>query len=151
MAKLRGGEKWQRELDRIAKGLASGAALDVGFLPGATYPNGTPVALVAAVQEYGSPKIGIPPRPCFRQMVVEDSPHWGADTAALLKRNGYDAGGALDLMGAAIKGELVQKIATFEGAPLAPASIARKGFDKQLISTGHLVNSVDYIVKREGG
>jgi hypothetical protein len=53
----------------------------------------------------------------------------------------------LDLMGTAIKGQLQQAIVDFVGIPLAPATIARKGTDKQLVDTGHMLASVDYEVK----
>lgn len=48
-----GGEALQKYLDNIAKNLTKGDALKVGFLANATYPDGTPVAMVAAVNEFG--------------------------------------------------------------------------------------------------
>ena len=40
--------------------------VDVGFLAGATYPDGTPVSLVAAVNEFGTSDGSIPERPFMR-------------------------------------------------------------------------------------
>ncbi|NWC11933.1 hypothetical protein HX776_24405 [Pseudomonas agarici] len=56
-----GGEALQKYLDNIAKNLTKGDALKVGFLENATYPDGTPVAMVAAVNEFGG-TIEIPER-----------------------------------------------------------------------------------------
>lgn len=48
----------------------------VGWLESAVYPDGTPVALVAAVQEDGSAANGIPPRGPFRKTVSEQQQNW---------------------------------------------------------------------------
>lgn len=53
-SRVRGGTSSIRaRLERLARELETGKALKVGFLEGATYPNGTPVAKVAAVNELG--------------------------------------------------------------------------------------------------
>jgi hypothetical protein len=49
-------------------------------------------------------------------------------------------------VGEGIKGQLQQAIVDFAGAPLAPATVAAKGFDKQLIDSGVMQHSVDYEV-----
>lgn len=61
MAGFSGGEALQAYLEELAGNLAKGDALRVGFLEGATYPDGTPVATVAAVQEFGG-SIAVPER-----------------------------------------------------------------------------------------
>ena len=148
MAKVRGGEAWQKKLDELAAKVAKGAKLDVGFLPDKTYAgSGTLVAMVAAIQEYGAPSRKIPPRPFFRQMIVENSPDWPKQVAIVLKNHDYDGALALDDMGKIISGDLRQKINTFAGVPLSPATIARKGFDKQLIDESTMVDSIDYVVE----
>jgi hypothetical protein len=80
-------------------------------------------------------------------MVAEQSPGWPRAVAQLLKNSDYNAEKTLDHMGALIKGALQQKISTFDGEPLSPATIARKGFAKQLIDTSVMLNSVDYVTK----
>ncbi len=50
---MSGGDKLMEHLQSIAKGLSSGDDLKVGFLEGSKYPDGTPVALVAATNEFG--------------------------------------------------------------------------------------------------
>lgn len=51
---LSGGAGLQAKLAEIAKKLGDGGTLRAGFLENATYPDGTNVAEVAAVQEYGA-------------------------------------------------------------------------------------------------
>lgn len=58
---MSGGDKLQAYLDRILARVKSAQAVRVGFLEGATYPDGTPVPMVAAVQEFGG-SMNIPER-----------------------------------------------------------------------------------------
>ena len=148
MAVVKGGDDFERALRNIEEGIGHPRHVRVGFLEGATYPDGTPVALVAAVQDGGAPSRGIPPRPFFRNMVADKSPMWGDALAAALRGADYDAGRALALMGEGIRGQLQQSIADYDaGPPLAPATIRAKGFDKQLIDTAHMMNSADFEVR----
>lgn len=61
MSDLTGGEKLQKYLEELESNLSSGTGLKVGFLEGSTYPDGTPVPMVAAAQEFGG-SIQIPAR-----------------------------------------------------------------------------------------
>lgn len=146
MAKFRGGSAFRAKLQSIAQKLSDPSVLRVGFLENSTYPDGTPTALVAAVQEFGSPANNIPPRPFFRNMIASKSPSWGAATAKLLKANDYNATTTLGMVGDGIKGQLQQSIVDTNSPPLAPATIAAKGNAKPLVDTGHMLNSVDYEV-----
>lgn len=148
MATIKGGDKLEAKLREIAEKLKDGATLRVGFLEGATYPDGTSVAMVAAIQEFGAPAVGIPPRPFFRSMIAQKSSEWPDAIAGLLRSNNYDTVKALQLAGAAIKGQIQQSIADLTSPPLAPATAERKGSDKPLIDTGHMLNSVDFEVKQ---
>lgn len=147
MATIRGGTRLANELARIASQLAKPGTLRVGFLHGATYPDGTSVAMVAAIQNWGAPAAGIPPRPFFSNMVKDQSRGWGKDVSTALKFSNYDISTALALVGEHIRGQLQQAINDFNGTPLKEETIKRKGFDKQLIDSSHMVNSADYEVK----
>jgi hypothetical protein len=146
MATIKGGSKLDSALTEIAAKISRPATLKVGFLSGASYPDGTSVALVAAVQEFGAPSRGIPSRPFFRNMIAAKSPGWPAAVAVNLKAKNYDVDATLRIVGTGIKEQLQDSIRTFEGAPLAPATVAAKGFDKALIDTGTMLNSVDFTV-----
>lgn len=147
MVKFAGGDKLAGVLAGIASNASKASSVDVGFLEGATYPDGTSVPMVAAIQEFGAPSVGIPPRPYFRGMIASKSEEWPKAVAGLLKANDFDAQKTLEQTGAAVKGQLQQSIVDFVGVPLAPATIAAKGSDKQLVDTGHMLQSVDYRVK----
>jgi len=147
MATIRGGSKLEAKLREIAQAVAKPANLRAGFLENASYPDGTSVALVAVVQDFGAPSRGIPPRPFFRNMVAAKSSTWGDAVAKNLKAADYDATVAMTRVGEGIKGQLQASIREFAGVPLKPATIARKGFSAQLIDTGHMLDSVDFEVK----
>lgn len=120
--------------------------LRVGFLSGATYPDGKSVAQVAAYNEYGSPKRNRPPRPFFRQAIQAGQPTWGKKLAGALRATGYDVDKALGMLGEDIAGEVRESITKFTSPALAPATIARKGFAKPLVDTGMMLRSVSYEV-----
>lgn len=145
-AYITGGEKLQAKLDEIAEALDGGGELRVGFLAGATYPDGTPVALIAAIQDGGAPSVGIPPRPFFRNMVAAKSPEWPEALGNLLKANNYDLAKTFAQAGLAIMGQLQQSIVDTNAPPLAESTIRKKGFDKPLIDSSHMINSIDFEV-----
>jgi hypothetical protein len=158
----------EAKLKEIARKIGNGS-VSVGFLAGATYPDGTPVASVAFWNEFGhkgrklgpDPSAeaiaegerreperagGAPPRPFFRSMISKESPEWGDHLGQALIVNKSDGTKALALMGEEIKGELVQSINDFTTPPLAASTIRRKGFAKPLIDTGDMLRSVDFRV-----
>ncbi len=150
MAEVSGGDALRDALDRIAKNLKRGGTVKVGFLEGATYPDGTSVPLVAAINEFGAPSRGQPPRPFFRRMIAEKSGEWPAAIEANLVATNYDTGRVLELTGAAIAGQLRQSIVDLVDPPLAASTIARKGSSKPLVDTGHMLASVEYEVESDG-
>lgn len=145
MAEIRGGRDLDRELSELGRRLARPGVLKVGFLAGATYPDGTPVALVAAVNNWGAPSKGIPPTSFFSNMVETHKGEWGPALGALLAQTG-DVEKSLNLLGEGITGQLRQAIRDIPGPPNAPSTIKRKGFDKRGTDSGHMLNSADYKV-----
>lgn len=150
MATISGGDKLEARLAELSKSVTRSATLSVGFLEGSTYPNGTSVPMVAANLEYGwtaknGKKIG--PWPFFRNMIAEKSESWPDVVAALLETNNYDATKTLMQTGEGIKGQLHQSIMDTNSPALSLTTIAMKGFDKPLIDTGVMINSIDYKVE----
>lgn len=140
----------ESKLTDIASKLRGGGVVRVGFLEGATYPDGTQVAMVAAIQDFGAPAAGIPPRPFFRNMVRERSSEWPATIRRLLLENDYDTERVLTLMGEGIAGQLRQSIVDTNEPPLKPATIrAKGGVTKPLVDTGHLLASVDFEIEKK--
>jgi hypothetical protein len=147
MTSFSGGEKMQAILAELASKVSRPGTLRVGFLENATYPDGTSVPMVAAVNEFGAPSRGIPPRPFFRTMVTQNSPAWGPALGGLVKNFGYDATKALEAMGQGISGQLRKSIQDTNSPPLAQSTIDRKGSAKPLVDTGHMLQSIDYDIK----
>jgi len=142
-----GGGKFGRALDAISGKLGNASEVQVGFLEGQTYPDGTSVPMVAAINEFGAPSRNQPPRPFFRRMIAEKSSSWPKAIADRLKANEFDARATLEEVGQGVASQLQDSIDKLVSPPLAPSTIARKGFDKPLIDTGQMRNSVSHIVK----
>ncbi|ELY6087820.1 hypothetical protein SNQ11_002957 [Cronobacter sakazakii] len=147
MTTFSGGAALEAKLAELAEKLGDGKTLRVGFLEGATYPDGQSVPMVAAANEYGDPAMNRPPRPFFRNMIAEKSPEWPQDIAKIAEATGYEAEAMLGLMGEHIKGQLQGSIRDLMEPALSPVTIAKKGFSKPLIETSHMLNSVDYDIK----
>jgi hypothetical protein len=147
MASFSGGEAVEKKLAEIARKVGSGNTVKVGFLDGATYPDGTSVPMVAAANEFGDPGMNRPPRPFIRNMIQEKSPDWPDEISKILVATGYDSNATFSLMGERIKSQMQESIREFSEPPLADSTIAKKGFDKPLIDTSVMINSVDYQVE----
>ena len=139
--RTRGGQKLRRFLRRAEAAQRAGGVkqIEVGFFSTAKYPDGTPVPLVAAVNEFGSPKMNIPERPFFRGALV------GLDKALKpILEAGVDPQKMVvdqqtaGLLGEATKGRIQQSITDLSSPPNSPRTIARKGSSNPLIDTGKL-------------
>lgn len=131
MARVTGGNKLAVVLASINTQLHKGELLRVGFLENATYPDGTRVAMVAAIQEFGAPRAGIPPRPFFRNMIAQHRREWPRIAADLLRQNNYDAKVVLRLMGEGISGQLRQSIVDTMTPPLSPVTLMLRKMKSQ--------------------
>ncbi|HDL7751793.1 TPA: hypothetical protein PXP51_004238 [Yersinia enterocolitica] len=146
----------------------------VGFLVGATYPDGTSVPMVAATNEFGNPASGSPPRPFFRNAISENSGKWAENAESLMKNHDGNTELVLNLMGEIIKDDVMRSIGTIVSPAISPVTVllrdrfpmrdgmtfgdvlaARKDVqngitgnasNKPLIWTGHMQSSVDYEV-----
>lgn len=143
MAKVSGGKNMSSALAEISRKMKG--SVNVGFLAGATYPDdGTPVAQVAFWNEYGTSQTEA--RPFFRTMIAVESFAWPDLIGKAAKHYGYDGKSVLQFMGVKISEELQQSIAGWRYPGNAASTIAKKGFDKPLVETAHMQNSVDFEV-----
>lgn len=128
MATLKGGDKIEKILKQIGDKASGG--VNVGFLSGATYPDGTSVAQVAFWNEYGhGGNFPAPARPAFRQMIEKESAGWPEKMAKGLEYYNYDAAKMFAAMGDNIKGALQESISNFDGVALSPTTLMlRKQF-----------------------
>ena len=171
----RGGQKLERLLRDAGKGGVSG--IKVGFFSTAKYDDGTPVAAVAAWNEFGTgpysikPKHkkalaftgadgktvfaksvkhpGIPERPFFRRAlaVAEDG------IVKVLKAEIDPERMVVDdrlagRVGEYVQGEIRGSITALREPPNAPATIKRKRRSNPLIDTGTMSRSVTFVVER---
>lgn len=117
-----------RKLKEIAASMSG--SVEVGFLEGATYPDGTPVAAVAFWNEFGhGGPFPAPPRPFFRTMIAEESPSWPRKMAAMAKATDNNGPRVFALMGEDIDGALKKSIRDVTAPALSPTTLMlRKKF-----------------------
>lgn len=148
-----GFDKLKKTLDEISK-----LKLQVGFFDQAKYPDGTPIAYVAAIQEFGTPHI--PPRSFIRPTIAERRQAWAEQmrlgfTKAL--EGSIDPKTVLEAVGEGVRGDIKKTIAQVNNPALADATIkARRSRKvnpnesvKPLIDTGQMFNSVEFIVTKD--
>lgn len=147
------------------------ASVKAGFLRGRSYPDGTPVAAIAAVQEFGAVirktthrsgavSIVIPPRPFMRAAMAQDAPKWKevfrqalAESLAAshqpeaTRRTLHMPTTALQRTGQAMQASITRAIQAVHTPPNSPATIHHKGSDKPLEDTKTLLNSVSFQVQ----
>jgi hypothetical protein len=143
---ISGGAAMDAALARMARGLDRPLKLQVGYPEGETYPDGTPLGLVAAVNNYGAPARGIPPRPFFTDTIKAGESRWPGEIAAIAKAAEYNPGLTLARFGDNVAGQIKEAIGAWEDPPNAESTVARKGFDKPLIDTHLMFDSVKSIV-----
>ncbi len=127
-----------------------GQAAQAGFIGNAEYytpgaGGGTPVAYVAAIQEYGDPSHNIPPRPFMRAASADNREQWVKDAArgvrAVVKgtRTGAQV---LDQIGGAMAADIQGAIAATDSPALSPVTVMLRGMrrnDTSLVVTGKTV------------
>ena len=177
MAEIKGGTKFMSELRVRTDKLSKASEVQVGFLPDKRYPDGTLTSMVAAIQEFGAPKAGIPPRPFFRNMISKEQKSWPQLLSVALQNADLDASKALSVVGEEVAGELRQSIVDTNEPALSPVTLMLRKMvgpngrvtsyaqvkeararvaagespggvsSKPLVWTGQLLDSIDHIVK----
>ena len=154
--KRTGGKKLRRLLREAGKGGVSG--VKVGFFSTAKYQDGTPVAAVAAWNEFGTKTI--PERPFFRNALAEME-----DGIANIIKAGIDPRRMVvddrlaGRVGEYVAGQVQESITALKDPPNAPETVARKrkklhgkkgvgGGENPLIDTGFMHDSVTWQAER---
>jgi hypothetical protein len=120
----------------------------VGVPSGAKEADGTSLALVAAVNEFGSRSRNIPERSFLRTAIVEGRRLFTRINVANMRsvlHGGMTAFRALDILGVAAVGKVKEKIATGRFVRNSPETIRRKGSSKPLIDTSQLQSSITHV------
>ena len=135
-----------KALDRLRQRLVGdNRVVNVGVPEGKREEDGTPVAMIAAVHEFGSPSQGIPERPFLRVAVQRNRQKYvRLNRINLVKmlRGQATVEQALGQLGEMAKGDVQTEIRSGEFTPLKEATIKRKGSSRPLIDTGQMVQSI---------
>ena len=142
-----GGDRLDRLIREARR--AKVPSVDVGFFSTARYQDGTPVAAVAAANEFGVKLADggaeIPERPFFRQAIARMEQDI-MDVIESQMDNGLLDPSAAGRVGAWAAGQVQASIVRLRTPPNSPATIARKGSSNPLIDTGHMRQSVTWQV-----
>lgn len=115
-----------KQLEKQLKA-AHNKQLKAGWFESAKYDDGTPVAGIAAQNEFGNPKISIPARPFLRPTVESEKTNWAKKADALLGRvveGKTSMADALGVLGVVVTADIKTGIAAGNHAPLSPITIA---------------------------
>jgi hypothetical protein len=156
-----GSDKLNRKLAELKR--VNKANVKVGFFDKATYSDGTSVAYVAYLNEYGGHN---PPRPFMKRTVKNNSNKWVKGIKASLKQSGLTADGislAFHRAGLVAVGDVKRTIMDWHPNDPRPNSLstiaikARRGREGKnlqainprqvLVDTGRMVGAVMYEVK----
>ena len=126
----------------------------IGVQEGQQYEDGTPVAYVAAIHEYGAPEVGIPPRPFLRTTLDQKRKEWTdqmLDGVEAVMHGAASVDQALEMIGTGAAGDVKKTISEIDSPPLKPATIRGKGHAKPLVETGLLLQSITSKVANKEG
>lgn len=130
------------------KGL-DGLQARTGWFETAKDASGVPVATKAAAHEFGTARI--PARPFMRPTVAEKKRPWldqlAQGSKAVLRGEAQPAQ-VLEAVALRAAGDVAKKIKTVNTPPLSPKTVKRKGFDKPLVDTGQMIQSVTGVVEK---
>lgn len=148
--RIKGGGKLEKILTSLEQNSSSAKRVDVGFFRGATYPDGTPVATVAAVQEFGNSRV--PARSFMRTTIAEKARLWPKAGEAILRATGCNVRQALETMGGEAASDMQDRIRAITEPALSPATIKKRravGSEnptKPLIDTRTMINALSFQV-----
>lgn len=140
------GKRYFAELKKLAE-----MEVLVGFQEGQAYDDGTSLAEVAAYNEFGSSDT--PARPFMKQSFEKHEKELQAACEAVnvALSKGDTAQHALNTIGVVAKGLVQEEIGSGDFAPNSPSTVRQKGSDQPLIDTGHMRQSVNFVVRKAGG
>lgn len=143
-------------LQKLLKNYDNKDVLAVGYpaseTGGIKYPDGTPVTLVAAVNQYGSQSMGIPARPFMTEgsqaALAGDAGSIAAELVPLLNEGKITPAEILKQMGPFAEADFKGVFTGHEWAPNSDFTVEKKGSSQPLIDTGMLRNTLTHVVRR---
>lgn len=110
-----------------------GKQAKIGWPSGKEYPDGTPVAYVAAIQNFGVPEKSIPPRPMLAPTIEENKARWaqvGRKLVHDVANGNLDAADALDGIGRVAAMDLQATVAQITEPELSPVTVLLRKWRK---------------------
>lgn len=125
-----------KALDALSTALETlkGVTGKVGWFESAVYPDGTPVAYVATIQEFGSPANKIPPRSFMRTTATEQDAAWrdlAGKISAQVLQGKITARQGMELLCLQAEGDIAHKIATITSPPLSKITLGARKYRSQ--------------------
>lgn len=120
------GAKVKAYLEELSKKIETAKVLNVGFLEGSTEISGEKVVsvpMIAAIQQFGAPAVGIPPRPFMTNFVRDYSDEWGPALGDLLVKHNFDSTAALTELGSGMAPQLQESISDLYEPALSPVTL----------------------------
>ena len=143
----------------------SGLVEKIGYFPSAKYADGTPIAYVAQIQEYGVPEKNIPSRPFFRPTMDEKKSNWSKILVDGIKnrvvKGALEVKDVLEGVGMQAAGDIREKIAEIWTPPLKDSTVASRGrragmspedvSKKPLIDSGAMQAHLTHVTEQDNG
>ena len=149
-------DKIKAALERVPEQFGDLVA-QVGFPKGHAYPDGTSVAYVATIHEFGAPEQGIPARPFVQPAVRANKDDWVALMAIGIKQvqDGKESAfDALERVGLQAAGDVKTSLANVWSPPVKEATMRNrkvaKGNPKPLDDTGQMMATINHSVAHSG-
>ncbi len=135
----------------------------VGWGEGAKYPDGTPVAAIAAQNEFGNASKRIPPRSFVRTTITEKEEEWrnlALSGARAVVAGNTSVENVMEGLGIASQGDIGKKITQIQEPALSPVTIKARqrkladgkkvgNLTKPLIETSQMLSTLTYSVEKK--
>ena len=146
----KGGDKLKAALAKAEKNNGKRTRIKVGFQGGQPDADGNTSANIAAIQEFGDPRRGIPERPFFRQSISEMAQELPAVVQRAVKPSGKLEIGKREarIIGDWAVDVVQDHIVDLKVPENAPYTLSRKQGENPLVDTGKMVNDVSWELER---
>ena len=152
-----------KNLDHFLKESGNNLSAQIGWFESAKYDDGTPVAYIASIQEFGSAKNNIPPRSFMRTTVKERSSEWAGASEKVLSRvasGKASMNDLFDIVGQLASANIREKIKSIHQPALKDATVKsrlskkKNGkviglLEKPLIESATLLNTLTNVVSKK--
>lgn len=151
IAEVRGGNQLEKKLRQYMDRLTSKRRVLVGIPEGAgKYEDGAPLAVIGAVQEFGSADGRIPERSFLRVPLRQNQENISRAFRALtgkVARGEITLIQMLDQIGARAAGYCIEAIENGIAPPNADSTIKAKGSSTPLVDQGRMKGSITHVVE----